>query len=139
MSPETVLVDTSAWILSFKKSGNAELKAFLIESVRSGAAATSPVVILELLQGCRSEAERDSLKEKLESLPVLPLGPSAWERAYDLGFTLRRQGLTIPTVDLIIAATAIESNSALLHHDKHFEMIARYSALKVRVFARFSA
>jgi len=32
MSPEKVLVDTSAWILSFKKDGNPEMKDFLKNS-----------------------------------------------------------------------------------------------------------
>ena len=110
------------------------MKAFLIESVRLGRAATSPIIILELLQGCRTEAERDSLKEKFESLLVLPVGQTEWERAYGLGFMLRRQGLAIPTADLIIAAVAIENNSILLHMDKHFEMIVRYSKLRTRTF-----
>ena len=35
----------------------------------------------------------------------------------------RRKGLTIPTVDLIIAALAIENKSLLLHYDEHYEMI----------------
>jgi len=86
----------------------------------------SPVIILELLQGCRTVAERDSLKIKLESLDILPITPPVWEQAYELGFTLRRKGLTIPTVDLIIAALALEENIFLLHHDQHFERIVPY-------------
>jgi predicted nucleic acid-binding protein len=62
----------------------------------------------------------------LESLDILPITPVVWEQAYELGFSLRRQGLTIPTVDLIIAALALENRTFLLHHDEHFEMIVPY-------------
>jgi predicted nucleic acid-binding protein len=42
---------------------------------------------------------------------LLSLTPSVYKQAYELGFSLRRKGLTIPTVDLIIAALAIENKS----------------------------
>jgi len=121
-----ILIDTSAWIASFKKAGNHELKEFMRQSIVSGLAVTSPVIILELLQGCRSVGERDALKIKLESLDILSITFSVWEQAYEIGFSLRRKGLTIPTVDLIIAALAIENRSLLLHHDEHYEMIVSY-------------
>ena len=121
-----VLIDTSAWIASFKKAGNDELKEFMRQAILSGLTVTSPVIILELLQGCRSVGERDALKIKLESLDILSITFPVWEQAYELGFSLRRKGLTIPTVDLIITALAIENKSLLLHHDEHYEMIVPY-------------
>jgi predicted nucleic acid-binding protein len=130
-----ILIDTSAWIASFKKTGNDELKEFMKQTIVSGLAVTAPVVILELLQGCRSVGERDALKIKLESLDILSITLPVWEQAYELGFSLRRKGLTIPTVDLIIAALAIENSSLLLHHDEHFEMILPYNpALQTKYF-----
>lgn len=130
-----ILIDTSAWIASFKKTGNHELKEFMRQAIVSGLAVTSPVIILELLQGCRSGGERDALKIKLESLDLLSTTLSVWEQAYELGFSLRRKGLTIPTVDLIIAALAIENKSLLLHHDEHYEMmVAHYPILQTKYF-----
>jgi predicted nucleic acid-binding protein len=126
VNPEKILIDTSAWIVSFKKSGDAQLKEFLKNSILSGIAATSPIIILELLQGCRTVQERDALEIKLESLDILFITSSVWKQAYELGFSLRRKGVTIPTTDLIIAAVAIENNSMILHHDEHYEMIAQY-------------
>ena len=122
-----ILIDTSAWIASFKKTGNHELKEFMKQVIVSGLVVTSPIIILELLQGCRSTGERDALKIKLESLDILSITLSVWEQAYELGFSLRRKGLTIPTVDLIIAALAIENKSLLLHHDEHYEMIVPHN------------
>ena len=130
-----ILIDTSAWIASFKKTGNHELKEFMKQAIVSGLAVTSPVIILELLQGCRSVGERDDLRTKLESLDILPIAQGVWEQAYELGFSLRRKGVTIPTVDLIIAALAIENKTLLLHHDDHFEMIVPHNrALQTKCF-----
>jgi len=121
------LIDTSAWIASFKKTGGYDLKEFMRQATISGLAMSSPIIILELLQGCKTLEEQDSLKVKLESLDLLQITVDVWEKAYELGFALRRKGLTIPTVDLIIAALAIENKTFLLHCDEHFEMIARYN------------
>ena len=130
-----ILIDTSAWIASFKKTGNHELKEFMRQAIVSGLAVTSPVIILELLQGCRSVGERDALRTKLESLDILPITQGVLEQAYELGFSLRRKGLTIPSVDLIIAALAIENKTLLLHHDNHFEMIVPHNpALQTKYF-----
>lgn len=130
-----ILIDTSAWIASFKKTGNEELKEFMKQAIVSGLAVTSPMIILELLQGCRSVGERDALRTKLECLDILPLNQDVWEQAYELGFSLRRKGLTIPTVDLIISALAIEHKSLLLHHDEHYEMIVpHFPILQTKYF-----
>ena len=45
-----VLVDTSAWIISFKRTGHPDLKEFMRQIVVSGQAVTSEIIILELLQ-----------------------------------------------------------------------------------------
>lgn len=135
MNPEQILIDTSAWIASFKKTGNIQLKEFLKNSILAGLATTSPIIILELLQGCRTLEERDALKIKLESLDLLSITQSAWERSYELAFSLRKKGLTIPTADLIIAAIAIENNSMIVHQDEHYEMIAQhYPILQTKHF-----
>jgi predicted nucleic acid-binding protein len=133
VNPKKILIDTSAWIVSFKKAGDAELKEFMKRSIVAGSAVTSPIIILELVQGCRTEPERDTLKIRLESLDVLAITSDVWERSYALGFSLRREGLTIPTADLIVAATAIHYDCILLHHDRHYELIGRVdSSLQIK-------
>ncbi len=69
------------------------------------------------------------MKIKLESLDILPITKSVWEKAYELGFSLRRKGITIPTTDLIVAAVAIENNDMVLHQDEHYEMIAKHALI----------
>jgi hypothetical protein len=79
---------------------------------------------LELLQGCRTEEEGDSLKIELESLDALSFTVSTSEQAYEPGFPLRKKGLTIPTTDFIIAPLALENKGIWLQYDPHFERTA---------------
>ena len=136
MRDRRVLVDTSAWIVSFKKKGNDEVKEFLKHSLQEGTAVTNELIVLELLQGCRNRKEFQSLKVRLESLDRVEITKGVWKRTFSLGFSLGRKGITIPTVDLVIACVAIESDCFLLHHDKHFTMMRSYSSLRAIDFLK---
>jgi hypothetical protein len=130
MRNKRVLVDTSAWIVSFKKKGNDELKEFLKHSLKERKALTNELIILELLRGCRSREESQNLKTRLESLDRVEITKGVWERTFSLGFSLKRKGIIIPTVDLVIACLAMENDCFLLHHDRHFSMMRSYPALR---------
>ena len=121
-----VLVDTSAWIASFRAEGDPQLQEILKQKIAAGLAATAPVIILELVQGCRTIKERELLRGQLESLENFHLDAPVWERAYSLAFDLRKEGLTIPTVDVMIIAIALENDCDLLQYDKHFSLAARH-------------
>lgn len=131
MRDRRVLVDTSAWIVSFKKKGNDEVKEFLKHSLQEGTVVTNELIVLELLQGCKNKKEFQNLKIRLESLDRVEITKGVWERTFSLGFSLKRKGITIPTVDIVIACVAIESDCFLLHHDRHFTMMRDHSALQL--------
>lgn len=59
-----------------------------------------------------------------ETLPSLPIDAAVWDRAATLASGARRRGITIPATDLLVAACARHHEVALLHHDRHFELIA---------------
>ncbi len=124
MQTKLVLIDTSAWITSFRKSSPERLKLAVDEVLQKDLVATCPPVLLEILRGCRSEAEFRKMKERFGSLHSFPANEPVWERAYRMGYELSSSGLTIPSVDVLIAAIAIENKLGLLHHDQHFRMIA---------------
>jgi len=123
---ECVLVDTSAWIIAFRGEGDQNAKEFLKHKIAQSQVATTPLIILELIQGCKTEKERDQLRTELESLQILGIDNNVWEHAYNTVFNLRRNGITVPTVDIILASLALEHNCLLFHFDHHFLMIARY-------------
>lgn len=73
---DKILIDTSAWIESFKRSGNEKLKEKVIEVLNSFSAVTTNIVILELLQGCRDREEYKAMQSRLEALENLPFRSS---------------------------------------------------------------
>jgi predicted nucleic acid-binding protein len=121
-----LLVDTSAWIVGFRKTGHDRLKKTLIASLDTLSVATTNIVILELLQGCRNRNEYDAMHARLNVLETILISDAVWSLAYTTGYELRRKGITVPTVDIIIAAAAKINNCSLLHHDKHFRALAKH-------------
>ncbi len=69
-----VLVDTSAWIVSFRRDGPQGLKSFLRKALERDRVVTTPLIVLELLQGCKTQGGFDNLKIRLESLEGGSLG-----------------------------------------------------------------
>ena len=123
--PDRILVDTSAWIMSFRKTGNEALQDYLRKAVAEDKVVTTPIIILELLQGCKEKKEYERLKSSLEILPQYAFNHKTWATAYEMGFNLRKTGLTLPTIDIMIAALVKQNALWLLHHDRHFVLVQK--------------
>ncbi len=130
MTKELVLIDTSIWIDCFDKRVDPKVKTKLETLLLEQLAATTPLIQLELLGGAPHEKEYERLRQELVSLPQLELVPQTWSSAYQLSFQLRRSGLTIPTVDILLAALVLHYRCWLWHRDKHFELIAQHADLR---------
>ncbi|MGI8784573.1 MAG: type II toxin-antitoxin system VapC family toxin [Acidobacteriota bacterium] len=126
-----VLVDTSVWIEVFRKPPR-----FGLESVADfGEVVTCLPVIQEVLQGFRDEAAFAMARESMYSLPVVesPLRSQIIDEAVELYRRARRGGETIRSaVDCLIAACALRNRITVLHHDRDFGRLARFSALQAR-------
>ena len=123
---DKILIDTSAWIVSFKKTGSESLKQKVVGALASLSAVTTPVIVLELLQGCRDRKEYEAMKSCMEALEMLPVNEDVWEAAYRAGYDLKRKGVTVPTIDILILSIAKVHNCSVLHHDKHFKLVAKH-------------
>jgi len=123
-SRRPILIDTSAWILALRKGGLGRVRDEVDRHVVENQAATSGIIMLELLCGTRTNREYEELKEDLEALIQLETPPSTWERASQLAYALKRKGITVPSTDILIAAIAVENECILLHADRHFDLIA---------------
>ena len=123
---DKILIDTSAWIVSFKKTGNENLKEKVMEALASLSAVTTNIIVLELLQGCRDKKEYEAMKSRMEALEVLTMNEAVWETAYRVGYDLKRKGITVPTLDILISSLAKAYGCLILHHDKHFRIIAKH-------------
>jgi predicted nucleic acid-binding protein len=131
VTSKPVLVDTSAWILALKKQPNAIARNRVQELLIDSKVAIVLIISLELLGGVKSEKEFRRLKSRLAALYQIPLGKSEWEEAARIAFELRRKGITIPYIDIIIGAVALIHDLVLLHADRHFDLMAEEISLKV--------
>jgi predicted nucleic acid-binding protein len=119
-----VFVDTSVWILAFKGQ-NKKISLLIDYLLKENRVAVSGIVTLELSYGVKNQKEFKELKEEMKSLVWLETDEKVWERAYSIAFQARRKGITVPSTDILIVALAIENNCALLHSDKHFDVLSK--------------
>lgn len=116
-----ILADTSVWIEFFKqRSGIGDaLEALIVgKSVW-----ICGVVLFELVQGVKSDAEKSQIMATFSPLKYAEMSRSLWQKAGDLSSSLRKKGLTIPHSDIFIAAIAIEHNLSVFTLDGHFKDI----------------
>lgn len=120
MSP--VIADTSVWVQAFRTPNSVE-KEEVERLIRAGELAMVGVVLAELVRGARDEKELGVLEEKLGALPFLEAGKEIWRLAGRLLFDLRRQGVTLPLADTLIAALALEGGHQVYSLDEHFQRV----------------
>lgn len=127
-----VLVDTSVWIDFFAGRNDSRVMS-LQESIESEEdLSLCGVILSEVLQGIRSDADFTKTKEYLDDLIFLPMRRATFVKAAELYRSLRKKGVTIrKPVDCMIASVAIEYNAQLLHNDRDFNHIAKHSKLRI--------
>ncbi|MBE0431055.1 MAG: PIN domain nuclease [Dehalococcoidia bacterium] len=136
MSNKLVLIDTSVWILFLRKHPPPVVEEEVGRLLAEDSVAISPMIRLELLGGTRTSAEFNRLQGRLDALHRLPADEATWDKAAELAFLLRQQGKVIPYTDLLIGAAAIVADVLLLHADRHFDLMAEDSNLRVRSMVR---
>lgn len=129
MTNEIVLADTTVWIHFLRGSG-VQFQNRMVPLIMADRLATTPVIIMEILRGAKSQKEYDKLSQDLAALRCFDISGKVWERACKLGYTLRQKGVNAPLTDTLIAAVTQENNALLLHNDRHYEMIASVSPLR---------
>ena len=128
-----ILVDSSAWIELLRASGH-PAHLTLRHLLEAGSTlATTEIVVMELLAGARTTADRNRLRRRLLSLSLSPLrGLPDFEAAADLYRICRRRGATVRKLaDCLIAAVAIRERLTLLHNDLDFDLLAVHTRLKI--------
>ena len=116
-----ILVDSSVWIDYFNgldTPQTSKLDALLgVEPLAIG-----DLILTEVLQGFRKDADYKQAKQLLLSLVIFDmLGVRKALQSAEYFRTLRKQGITIrKTTDVIIATFCIEEGHALLFSDKDF-------------------
>ena len=127
-----VLVDTTVWIDFFGGLPHKHVVALreLIENDEN--LCVCGVILTEVLQGIRSDADYRKTRDYFDSLVFLPMRQVTFLRAADLYRSLRKKGVTIrKPIDCLIAAVAIEYELPLLHNDRDFDQISKFSKLEI--------
>jgi len=128
--PHLILVDTSVWIDFFSASpgraGN-ELRRMIEEAepfVLTG------VVVTEVLQGLRRDVHR--IERFLSQWEMIdPGGFSTYREASTISRAARSKGISLTTIDTLIAAIAMEHGASLFALDKDFSRISRVAPLQL--------
>ncbi len=115
------LVDTSVWIDFFR--GVPSIRAFLNDLILKNKVFICGPIFFELLQGIRSNEEKNLVKEALLSLPYLEINLQTWEDAASLSRKLRAKGVTLPLTDLLISELAKANRLEVISLDPHFDQI----------------
>lgn len=125
-----MLVDTSCWIEYFNRPGT-QVAIAVEDAIRGDLASLTGVVLAELSQGARTEEELSRLRAALGAVNWVATSRETYVRAGEIGFELRRRGVTIPITDCITAAVAESVGGRILTLDSHFAEISEVSALTV--------
>lgn len=126
------LYDTSAWI-DFRKNVASALTNQLDEDLLDNLVCICPVIIQEVLQGIREDADFEALKEDFKALKILQLeATEVAVAAAQLYRQLRKKGVTIRKPnDCLIAAYALHFDVELCHNDVDFDQIVAHTDLKI--------
>ena len=118
-----ILVATSAWIGFFRDRG--PVAALVDRALEDDDVALCGPVITELRRGFKSAAERSKTIPLLQACHQLSQPVTLWSDAGDLGFALARKGITVKSLDLLIATYALTNGTPVLTLDRDFRLIAR--------------
>ena len=132
MSPPVLIVARSVWLAQLR--GETTAATIKLET----AAAREPLfvgdlILLEVLQGARGEAQAARIERALRQYAIVPLlGADLASRAARNYRRLRELGITVrKTADIIIGTFCIEHRHALLHDDRDFAPMQEHLGLEV--------
>jgi len=125
-----ILVDSSVWIDFFSsapgRAGN-ELRRMINEAEPF---ALAGVVVTEILQGLTRDASR--VEQYLTQWDLLePSGFRTYREAAAIFRIGRAKGVSLTTIDVLIAAIALEHRASVFTLDKDFSRIARLTGLPI--------
>jgi predicted nucleic acid-binding protein len=85
--------------------------------------ATTGMVVAEVLQGAKSEAEYERWQDRFIGPHFYDDSRKTWERAARLSYDLRRRGEETELSDLVIAAVALENDLEVYTNDSDFDRV----------------
>jgi len=125
-----ILVDSSVWVDFFRSSPGAagrELRRMIEDSEPF---TLTGVVVAEVLQGLTRDAA--VVERFLAQWDMLePAGFDTYRTAADIFRKARATGVSLTTIDTLIAATALENRAAVFTLDRDFSRIATITSMQL--------
>ena len=113
-----ILVDTNILIDFLDRSTEEMARIFEEEDI-----IVCGAVRAELLRGAVSERNFETMKRALEEFKSIDPGPEDWDLLCWNLYLLRRRGVNVPFVDVLISTIAINHDLTVWTNDKHFRLI----------------
>jgi predicted nucleic acid-binding protein len=127
-----IVVDTSVWINVLNgvdSPGAARCRELIADEAP---VALTDVVLTEALQGFSDPGQADRVEARLREFPILKLEAiEDFVLAADLFRSARRAGVSVPTLDCLIAAPCVRTDAPILHADADFDRLASCTPLRV--------
>ena len=126
-----ILVDSSVWIDYFNGVRSASTD-FLDSCLGQEPIGIGDLMLTEVLQGFRTDADFQTAKTLLLELPLFTIGgPEVALGAAENYRALRAQGITVrKTIDTLIATFCIVNRYPLLYSDRDFDPFTSHLGLK---------
>jgi len=123
----SVVVDSSAWAELFRGRD----VPLLEDALEAGRAVLPPIVVAELVSGCRRPRDLEQVRTVIDDAPLVDTPLEHWVRVGELRAALRSQGVSISTPDAHVAQCALDLGAPLLSFDRIFKIVARHVPLRV--------
>lgn len=91
--------------------------------------ATCGMVRMEVLRGVIQPKAKRAVERFFDVMRPVGTDSIIWQEAADLAWRLDREGWTLPTQDILIAACALRIGAAVFTHDKHFRVVPGLSVI----------
>jgi predicted nucleic acid-binding protein len=128
---DKIIIDTSAWIDSFRPKTDKSFSLLVKDLILKNRVLMPGIIQTELLRGTKTKNEFHRLSDLLKGIAYLPVAEEFWNHLSEFSFQLFRKGVTAPLTDTYIALLCIENKVPLLHHDKHYDLIAKKTSLNI--------
>jgi predicted nucleic acid-binding protein len=126
-----IVVDSSVWIDFFNGVSTPEVER-LDGLLGVTPLAIGDLILVEVMQGFRSEKDVATARQLFRSLALMPMlsARNAWKAAENYRM-LRSRGITLrKTIDGIIGTACIEANLPLLFSDRDFHPYVEHLGLE---------
>jgi len=126
-----VLADSSVWI-DYLRGAQTDQANRLDQLLDAADMVMGDLVLIEILQGIRSDRQFDRTLEKLRLLPLIAIAtPDIAVEAAGNYRRLRALGITVrKTVDTLIATRCIMDGLPLLYSDRDFDPFVEHLGLR---------